>query len=101
MNKYALINNQNIVDNIVIWDGSDSWQPPQTMTCINVENIECGIGWTYDGSVFTAPEVIEVTPEVIEVTPEVIEVTPEPIPPTKEELLVQLNALSAQIQSLT
>ena len=88
MNKYALINNQNIVDNIVIWDGSDSWQPPQTMTCINVENTECGIGWTYDGSVFTAPVVVEVTPEP----------TPEP---TREELLAQLNALSAQIQSLT
>lgn len=95
MNKYALINNQNIVDNIVLWDGSDSWQPPQTMTCINVENIECSIGWVYDGSAFTAPEVVVVIPEP---TPEP---TPEPIPPTKEELLAQLNALSAQIQSLT
>ena len=91
MNKYALINNQNIVDNVVVWDGSDSWQPPQTMTCINVDNIECGVGWTYDGSVFTAPVVVEVTPEP----------TPEPIPPTREELLAQLNALSAQIQALT
>lgn len=91
MNKYALINNQNIVDNIVIWDGSDSWQPPQTMTCINVENIECDIGWIYDGSVFTAPEVVEVTPEP----------TPEPTPPTKEELLAQLQTLTQQIQSLT
>jgi hypothetical protein len=91
MNKYALINNQNIVDNIVIWDGGDSWQPPQTMTCINVENIDCSIGWTYDGSVFTAPVVIEVTPEP----------TPEPIPPTREELLAQLNEISAQIQLLT
>ena len=88
MNKYALINNQNIVDNIVIWDGSDSWQPPQTMICINVENIECGIGWTYDGSVFTAPEVVEVTLEPV-------------LEPTKEELLAQLQTLTQQIQSLT
>jgi hypothetical protein len=94
MNKYALINNQNIVDNIIVWDGGDSWQPPQTMTCINVEDIECNIGWVYDGSVFAEPEIIEVTPEVIEVIPE-------PTPPTKEELLAQLNALSAQIQALT
>ena len=86
MYKYALINNQNIVDNIVIWDGGDSWQPPQTMTCINVENIECRIGWVYDGSVFTAPE-----PVVIAPTPE----------PTKEELLAQLQTLTQQIQSLT
>lgn len=88
MNKYALINNQNIVDNIVLWDGSDSWQPPQTMICINVENIECSIGWTYDGSVFTAPEVVEVTPEPV-------------LEPTKEELLAQLQTLTQQIQSLT
>jgi len=87
MNKYALINNQNIVDNIVLWDGGDSWQPPENMTCINVESIDCSIGWVYDGSVFSEPEVIEVTPE--------------PTPPTREELLAQLNALSAQIQSLT
>ena len=91
MNKYALINNQNIVDNIVLWDGGDSWQPPQTMACINVENIECSIGWSYDGSVFTAPVVVEVTPEP----------TSEPTSLTREELLAQLNALSAQIQSLT
>ena len=88
MNKYALINNQNIVDNIILWDGGDSWQPPQTMTCINVEGIECSIGWAYDGSVFTAPEVVEVTPEpVLELT--------------KEELLAQLQTLTQQIQSLT
>jgi len=86
MNKYALINDKNIVDNIVLWDGGDSWQPPQTMTCINVENIECDLGWHYDGSAFTAPEIIEVAP------------TPEP---TREELIAQLNALSVQIQALT
>jgi hypothetical protein len=55
MNRYALINNQNIVDNIILWDGSDSWTPPENMTCINVESIKCGIGWSYDGTVFTAP----------------------------------------------
>lgn len=88
MYKYALINNQNIVDNIIVWDGGDSWQPPENMTCINVEDIECNIGWIYDGSVFTAPEIVVVTPEP----------TPEP---TREELLAQLNSLSAQIQALT
>lgn len=91
MNKYALINNQNIVDNIVLWDGGDSWQPPENMTCINVESIDCSIGWVYDGSVFTEPEVIEAIPEA----------TPEVTLPTKEELLAQLNALSTQIQALT
>lgn len=88
MNKYALINNQNIVDNVVLWDGGDSWQPPENMTCLNVEGIDCSIGWVYDGSTFTAPEIVVVTPE------------PAPPAPTKEELLAQLNALSAQIQAL-
>lgn len=91
MYKYALINNQNIVDNIVLWDGETVWTPPNKLQPINVENIECDIGWIYDGSVFTAPEIIEVTSEPI----------PAPTPPTKEELLSQLNALSIQIQSLT
>ena len=86
MNRYALINNQNIVDNIVLWDGSDSWQPPENMLCINVEGILCDIGWIYDGSELTAPEVIVVTPE--------------PVPPTKEELLAELQALTAKIQTL-
>ena len=91
MYKYALINNQNIVNNIVLWDGSDSWQPPENMRCINVENLKCGIDWIYDGSVFTEPEVVAVIPDP----------TPEPTPPTKEELLAQLQTLTQQIQSLT
>jgi hypothetical protein len=91
MYKYALINNQNIVQNVVSWDGSDSWQPPENMTCVNVENIECGIGWSYDGSVFTEPVAVART----------LEQVPETIAPTREELLAQLNALSAQIQTLT
>lgn len=91
MYKYALINNQNIVQNVISWDGESNWTPPENMTCLNVENIECGIGWAYDGSVFTEPVVVARTPEP----------TPEVISPTREELLAQLNALSAQIQSLT
>jgi hypothetical protein len=91
MYKYALINKQNIVENVISWDGESNWTPPENMTCLNVENIECGIGWSYDGSVFTEPVAVVRTPEP----------TPEVIPPTREELLAQLNALSAQIQSLT
>ena len=91
MYKYALINDQNIVSNLVLWDGETEWTPPNGLQPLNVENIECAIGWVYDGSVFTKPEVV-VVPEP----------TPEPAPtPTKEELLAQLQALSEQIQSLT
>jgi hypothetical protein len=55
MNKYALINNQNVIENVISWDGTTEWTPPENMTCINIEGIDCGIGWTYDGIVFTAP----------------------------------------------
>lgn len=45
-----------------------------------------GIGWTYDGTTFTAPAPAPV---------------PEPAPaPTKEQLLAQLQNLQAQIQAL-
>ena len=50
-----------------------------------VEATEGGIGWSYSNGVFTEPVVVERTV----------------ISPTKEELLAQLQALSAQIQSLT
>ena len=51
-----------------------------------VEATEGGIGWLYDGQTFTYP-----TPLV----------AAEPaLAPTKEDLLAQLAALSAQIQSL-
>lgn len=86
MQRYALINSENIVENIASWDGQAEWTPPENMICLNVENIQCDIGWTYNGSTFIAPERIVVTP------------TPEP---TREELLAQFNALSAQIQALT
>jgi len=88
MYKYALINKQNIVKNVIVWDGETNWTPPEDMTCLNVENIECGINWIYDGYSFTAPQIVVVTPVLI-------------IPPTREELLAQINALSEQIQALT
>lgn len=41
--------------------------------------------WTFDGEEFSAPPPVEI---------------PEPTPPTKEDLLAQLQALQAQIESL-
>jgi len=55
-------------------------------------NDEVSKGWSYDGSVFTAPEIIE-NPVV-----DVAATIPQP---TKEELLAQLQALTEQVQSLT
>jgi hypothetical protein len=61
MQRYALINSENIVENIVSWDGVSEWTPPENMTCINVESIQCDIGSSYDGTVFTPPARLEPT----------------------------------------
>jgi len=82
--KYAVIENGKVV-NIVLAEPdfalAQGW-------------VECGYvdkGWSYDGSVFTAPEIVE-SPVVEEVVPPA---------PTKEELLTQLQTLTEQVQSLT
>lgn len=51
-----------------------------------IEATEGGIGWSFDGTNWTAPPP---PPSV-----------PEPSSPTKEELLAQLQALQAQINAL-
>jgi hypothetical protein len=77
MNRYAIIEN-GLVVNVVV--GQPELAPNQTL----VECPDAGPNWTYADGIFTAPVVVQ----------------PTVITPTKEELLVQLNALSAQIQAL-
>ncbi|HCJ5617821.1 TPA: hypothetical protein O9V13_000634 [Escherichia coli] len=52
MSNYALIKNS-IVENVVVWDGSGNIFDDY-MT-VNIDDIPAGIGWTYDGEVFTPP----------------------------------------------
>lgn len=63
MKRFALVNSQNVVENIVIWDGSTTWTPPKNMQLIDVENVICGIGWTYLSGVFVEPVTPEEVPE--------------------------------------
>ncbi len=56
MDRYAVINSQNKVVNIVKWDGVSKWSPPAG--CIVVlSEAGAGIGGTYDPNtkVFTPP----------------------------------------------
>jgi len=77
MDRYAIIED-GLVINVVIG------QPELAPNQILVECENAGPSWTYADGVFTAPVVVE----------------PTVVTPTREELLVQLNALSAQIQAL-
>jgi hypothetical protein len=76
--RYAIVKN-GFVTNVVVADAELASQNGW------VDCPVAGPGWTYVDGVFTAPVVVEPVA---------------PAAPTKEELLAQLNALSAQIQSL-
>lgn len=52
MSNYALIKNS-IVENVVVWDGSGNIF--DDYITVNIGDIPAGIGWTYDGEVFTPP----------------------------------------------
>ena len=48
-----------VVENVSLWDGdTNKWQPPEGITCIPAPD-EIGIGWTWDGSNWTAPVIPE------------------------------------------
>lgn len=53
--RYAIINTDNIVRNVVDWNGSDEWSPPPDTTLVELGDRTCGPGWIYDGHNFTPP----------------------------------------------
>ena len=84
MSKYALINKEtNIVDNIIVWDGTNCWIPPDTHTAVNIENTLVGQGFIYDNETFTAPVVTSTEPKL-----------------TLEQLQTQLLTITQQMAAL-
>ena len=65
MKRYAIVDSNNKVDNIVIWDEASQWSPPEGMSMVKAEDMLCDLGWTYNGESFTAPpeEPTEAAPE--------------------------------------
>jgi hypothetical protein len=61
MATFAVLDN-NLVNNVIIADSKEIAEEVTNSTCVEytAEN-PAGIGWTYDGSVFTAPVVEEPT----------------------------------------
>jgi len=58
MSNYALVDENNIVENIIVWDGNtEAWQPPNGMTAILVkEGVFVDLGYTYKDGIFSATE---------------------------------------------
>jgi len=53
MKKYALINSDNKVVNIIIWDGVSFYNPGQGLQLIEIlEGTVVDIGYIYDGRTF-------------------------------------------------
>jgi hypothetical protein len=56
MNNYAIVEN-GLVVNVIVWEGNEStWQPPAGTQAILVpENVSVSIGYTCNGTTFSAP----------------------------------------------
>lgn len=47
--KWAIIDTQNIVTNIIVWDGMSPYDPGEGNTLIKInDGVYCAIGWIYD-----------------------------------------------------
>ncbi|HDX8789425.1 TPA: hypothetical protein RQO06_002950 [Klebsiella michiganensis] len=57
--KWAVINVDGIVVNIIVWDGSDKWLPPEGMTVIKCGDTPFSIGGSYKNGIFTPPALSE------------------------------------------
>lgn len=55
MPKYAVVNTDNIVENIIVWDEASAWSPPEGRIIVKAEEILCDIGWKHENGVFTNP----------------------------------------------
>lgn len=61
--NYAVVNEDDLIINIVVWDGVTEWQPPEGTQAIRCGENLCGIGGTYKDGVFTVPPAPEVPKE--------------------------------------
>ncbi|HFN7764878.1 hypothetical protein AB06_2760 [Escherichia coli 2-474-04_S1_C1] len=59
MSNYAIVKN-GVVENVVVWDGIGNIF--DNYIVVNIENINAGIGWLYDGEAFTPPSELTPTP---------------------------------------
>lgn len=60
MRTWALIKD-NIVENVIAWDGESEWSPPAGCLCVETTSVDPapGPGWSYDGAFFPPPSAPE------------------------------------------
>jgi hypothetical protein len=52
----STVSSDGVITNVILWDGESEWTPPENATVVALEDgSSVSIGWTYDGSNFTAP----------------------------------------------
>jgi hypothetical protein len=55
MKRYAVVDPNNVVVNVVLWDEASGWRPPEEHIIVKAEDVLCDIGWTHDNGNFIAP----------------------------------------------
>lgn len=64
MPNYAVVDQNNVVANIIVWDEVSAWTPPEGHIMVKADEIPCGIGWTHNNGIFVKPEPPTETTEV-------------------------------------
>lgn len=54
-NRYALVGNDGVVDNVVEWDGQADWSPPQGQDAVPAP-AAVSPGWRLDGGEWLPPQ---------------------------------------------
>lgn len=53
--RYAVIVDDTVT-NLILWDGVSVWTPPDGATIVPVSGRTVDIGYTFDGTTFSAPQ---------------------------------------------
>ena len=53
--RYALLSEDGLVENVVLWDGEAPWSPPAGLTPVEAPG-QVGIGWTLQDGEWLAPQ---------------------------------------------
>lgn len=52
---YAIVNVDNVVENIIVWDEVSEWRPPDGRVLVKAEDVMCDIGWHHKDGAFVNP----------------------------------------------